>query len=795
MNSGTAESSPAIFQIAAAIFGRHAMPAAALILAVLVLPAPLTEGDAGARIGFLLSISALLEMTHGFRRAEYKDQKSAWISGAISLGLGTVLMNAPLFATEALRLFLAGWFGLDGLRNLVAAVRGHDKYSFRSRDLFYAIVNMLIAFTVLRVDPQWLIWAMALAASFRILCTAATMAQSRLLTTEMLSKPGSLTDGLPDDARVQLAADEIVKQELARASVDRNWIGSFLLTLLAIHVGRMGFDRTFLGLMSPGFAVIGDMFAGLLLAFLIVIPAIVVSNRLTRRLEGFAWDWCLQHSSGILRWLKTPLQSLLTFRLRQVIRLRHARCSYVTAFSRGLQIGLPLAAIIAATTPMWGMSWYFDTENWAAGIWNSWAEHRTDTWREAMVTAVSKELPLDTAETAFSVSPEGVQSDSDFAFIVIGDPGEGDASQLSLKSQLLTIAAQDDVKFVVISSDVVYPTGAMKNYEACFWLPFMGVTKPVYAIPGNHDWYDALEGFAATFFKPDAARIAMRARVETDARISSTTESHIEELIARATDFQRQYQVPAQLQQAPYFQLQTDDFALFAVDTGVAKQIDPVQYEWLEAGLTAARGKNIMVVLGHPFFAGGNDLTVQDDLLDTPTEFAQLRSLLRKHNVSIIMAGDTHDLEYYREDSTDSPSVHHFVNGGGGAYLSFGTSLDWPKTPVTSHWAFFPNRQQVVEKIDATTPIWKRPAWLWTRYLGGWPFSAEFLSAAFDSNTAPFYQSFVEVRVEPSKNQIRLIPYGVHGQLRYRDLQQSPDASIANPDESVEWTIPMLKQP
>jgi hypothetical protein len=100
-----------------------------------------------------------------------------------------------------------------------------------------------------------------------------------------------------------------------------------------------------------------------------------------------------------------------------------------------------------------------------------------------------------------------------------------------------------------------------------------------------------------------------------------------------------------------------------------------------------------------------------------------------------------------------------------------------------------------VEKIDATTPIWKRPAWLWTRYLGGWPFSAEFLSAAFDSNTAPFYQSFVEVRVEPSKNQIRLLPYGVHGQLRYRDLQQSPDASIANPDESVEWTIPMLKQP
>ena len=46
----------------------------------------------------------------------------------------------------------------------------------------------------------------------------------------------------------------------------------------------------------------------------------------------------------------------------------------------------------------------------------------------------------------------------------------------------------------------------MRDYEAKFWLPFKGVTKPVYAIPGNHDWYDALEGFNATFLEPDAAR-------------------------------------------------------------------------------------------------------------------------------------------------------------------------------------------------------------------------------------------------------------------------------------------------
>ena len=43
------------------------------------------------------------------------------------------------------------------------------------------------------------------------------------------------------------------------------------------------------------------------------------------------------------------------------------------------------------------------------------------------------------------------------------------------------------------------------------------------------------------------------------------------------------------------------------------------------------------------------------------------------------MAGDTHDLEYYAEPASGTaPAVHHFVNGGGGAYLSFGVRLDWP---------------------------------------------------------------------------------------------------------------------
>jgi hypothetical protein len=67
------------------------------------------------------------------------------------------------------------------------------------------------------------------------------------------------------------------------------------------------------------------------------------------------------------------------------------------------------------------------------------------------------------------------------------------------------------------------------------------------------------------------------------------------------------------------------------------------------------------------------------------------------------------------------------------------------------------------------------------------------MSAAFDYNVAPFFQSFIEVRVERSSRRIRLLPYGVHGRLRWRDLAHStglpPDQAAV--DDPVVWTVPM----
>src|SRR5712671_6580061 len=78
--------------------------------------------------------------------------------------------------------------------------------------------------------------------------------------------------------------------------------------------------------------------------------------------------------------------------------------------------------------------------------------------------------------------------------------------------------------------------------------------------------------------------------------------------------------------------------------------------------------------------SGGHDIppiAEGQDVSESSEKFAGLYRLLATHNVKVAMAGDTHDFEYYRDNIVgDGPArvMHHFVNGGGGAYLSIGTA-------------------------------------------------------------------------------------------------------------------------
>jgi hypothetical protein len=161
-----------------------------------------------------------------------------------------------------------------------------------------------------------------------------------------------------------------------------------------------------------------------------------------------------------------------------------------------------------------------------------------------------------------------------------------------------------------------------------------------------------------------------------------------------------------------------------------------------------------------------------------------------------MMAGDTHAFEYYLEEpdaDKKQPAIRHFVNGGGGAYLSIGGALAWPEIAPTKEWAFYPGADAVYTKLEAETPVWQRPFWWWISHFGAWPLSVETLSSMFDFNHAPFYQSFMEVRVERSKDRVVFALQGVNGPIRWQDLDTSYSRGPKSmPSDPVEFVVEMM---
>ena len=762
----------------------------AFLLAALALFNPFFETSRIEDIGGFLVWAALLVFIQGFKRATSKERSSAHISALISFLLGLLLINTKLFDENALYLFASILFGIDFLRQGIALHKNRKEKKPYIANLLSFLGNLGILFTLFLFQGKAQLWILAITGGLRIVGMGFEILTAKLGVMDQVSEDIMESLDLHEHPEILAIAENIEQEEVKRAKIDRHWIITFLLILFFIHLGRMGFDRSAYGILSPLVALLGDMVIALIIAYLILIPLSIGANKIFRPFEKKAWLWVIKTPANERLKLhpRSILQNRLEARTRRYIRIRKAGYSFKTALRTGLQMGLPFSALLAAIIPVFGMSWYFDTENWASGIWDSWAAKRTDIWRTEMVKAVES----NPSATSFQINPPGVNPTSDFSFLIVGDPGEGDASQYILHDQIVRNASKDLVKFVVISSDVVYPDGALKDYEKNFWLPMKGVTKPVYAIPGNHDWYDALEGFAATFFDSTAASLAMHARRNADLNLTSAGSEKISAQIKEASRLRNEYDVPTGFQQAPYFQLQTKDFAFISIETGIGRRIDDLQMNWLKQTLKAAEGKFIFVLLGHPFYAIGE---YQGNM---NPDFEKLHQLLKRAGAKIAMAGDTHDLEYYVEPPTNTgtgKNMYHFVNGGGGAYLSLGAALKPKEEMVQKVWAHYPAAAPLINKIEANNGILKQPAWYWTKKYNGWPFSAEWLSAAFDYNKAPFFQSFVEVKVEPSRNKVTIIAYGPKGPLKWSDMEYSEGAKPVNtPNTSpVEWIFP-LKQ-
>jgi len=745
-----------------------------------------------AILGLAVSASAVFELARTLVARDGRLAEMRYLQSVVLILVGIVFFFSPGLVIRSVLVIVGVLLIADGVMKAVSAIRG--SVDGRWWTLLNAAIHAGLGAIILVYRFSLGLPMVGLVIGLWLISLGWEMVTGS--RDEATGAPAAFTPGVrlglePNEDFDRLAAATLAREQERRA-VDLGWCLMLALVFFAVHIGRMDLQWNTLGIVSTAVAVLGDVMFAIVLSLLIVLPLRMLWRTLIRRFERSAWQRRLAVGDATMDVGDRLTARWLDARLRFDARLYVMRTSAATALWRVIQIGLPLTAVLVAINPIWGFSWFFNTENWVSGFWQRLTEARVDVWRAGMIDSVVVLRGASSATDAglFEVRPDGVAGATDFTFLVLGDTGEGDASQHVLRDRFLLEGLRDDVKFLVVSSDVIYPAGAMKDYEPNFYLPFKGFRKPIYAIPGNHDWFGALEAFNANFLEPDAARAAIRSRLERDKLLTSATTRRMDFMVGEAERLRRAYGVQTGLQRGPFFEIHAGGFSLIAVDTGIRRTLDDRERAWFEAALERSKGRMTMVVLGHPLFAAGADQGASDPA------FGAIHDLVRTYEVPIVMAGDTHDFEYYREPyatAGGSRVMHHFVNGGGGAYLSIGTALDWPATPPVADWAFYPGTAEVRSKLERETPAWKRPIWWWLETAGGWPASVEGLSGAFDFNRAPFFQSFMEVRVEGTARRVTLVLHGVDGPLHWRDLQVGGAVVPADrtPDDPVEFVIPM----
>lgn len=253
--------------------------------------------------------------------------------------------------------------------------------------------------------------------------------------------------------------------------------------------------------------------------------------------------------------------------------------------------------------------------------------------------------------------------------LVIGDTGEGDNSQYAVAGPL--VAMSEDADFAVICSDVVYPTGDLDDYGRTFHRPYRNLKLPIYAVPGNHDWYDGLHGFMHYFCRLDdaayqpefgrgpaalLARLLWRRSPQAGTQTNPATNGAVVE----------ERPPPDPLQPAPYFAIDAGPVRFVGIDTGITGEMDKDQYDWLKrVSLDAAERPKILLTgkpiyvdnEHHPGRVAGTTETV-DDVVTDP-----------RANYVMAIGGDVHNYQRYPVPVAGGRTIQYVVSGGGGAYM------------------------------------------------------------------------------------------------------------------------------
>ncbi|MFE0437177.1 metallophosphoesterase family protein [Streptomyces nigra] len=251
-----------------------------------------------------------------------------------------------------------------------------------------------------------------------------------------------------------------------------------------------------------------------------------------------------------------------------------------------------------------------------------------------------------------------------FSFLVMGDTGEGDDPQYAVVPGLLKEGR--DTRFAILASDVIYPVGGADDYGPKFFRPYQDYRAPIYAIPGNHDWYEDLTAFMRVFcddappLPPEPAP-----RPLSRAWLRSLLWHRPREGDGQRLDEARKLRsAPDQLatQPGPYWAIDAGPVRIVGIDTGLLGTIDAEQGAWLREVSKDPRPK--ILITGSPLYVDGehHPCAIEgggtvDDIVRDPA-----------HRYVAAIGGDIHNYQRYPVRVGDR-TIQYVVAGGGGAFM------------------------------------------------------------------------------------------------------------------------------
>jgi 3',5'-cyclic AMP phosphodiesterase CpdA len=273
-------------------------------------------------------------------------------------------------------------------------------------------------------------------------------------------------------------------------------------------------------------------------------------------------------------------------------------------------------------------------------------------------------------------------------FLLLGDTGEGDHSQYGLLPVIRAI--QPD--FLIINGDIAYPAGELQDFEEGFFDPYRDLRVPIWAVPGNHEYYSGDHG--ATFYELFCTRLHEDRWTRSGLRSVPQPGTYWElreeaapagadsagRLVVIGVDSGQTGNLDGKISLARRFG------ELFDKSVGHAAG-DRRQYDWLEERLQVADREQAKVIICFhiPSLVDGKH---HGDI-----GLVRLHQMIASHpSVRLVVAAHIHSYQQYSPDtfgkylaevigrSTSTPP-HYIVCGNGGAGLS---RSDFPNKPFAT---------------------------------------------------------------------------------------------------------------